>query len=179
MSSTGPRKWKRGDIHPTTGLVFWAYDKRRSTGEQWMTPEAVAVERERQKARCRDAMKTTYAKAMGTVEGRLKWLLRARMRQAFGAIRQRKEARADAMLGASSEIVRAWIERQMEDGMTWDNMGRWHVDHIMPLAMAKDGAELVALCHYTNLRPLWAIENMIRPRNGSDLSSPWPRPALS
>ncbi len=43
--------------------------------------------------------------------------------------------------------------------MTWDNRDKWHIDHIVPLASAKTESEMAALCHYTNLQPLWASEN--------------------
>jgi hypothetical protein len=170
-----PRKWRRGDVHPVTGLVFWAYDKRRATGEQWMSAEAVQVERARQRVRCSAAMRGVYASAMETPEGRLKWALRTRTRVAFGAIAKGKPMRAAAMFGADAATIRAWIESMFLDGMTWGNMGAWHVDHILPLATAKSTDELVQLCHYTNLRPLWAADNLSRPDDGSDLLSHWPR----
>ena len=45
--------------------------------------------------------------------------------------------------------------------MTWDNHGThgWHIDHHKPLSSAKTKEELKLLCHYKNLRPLWAKEN--------------------
>ncbi len=46
--------------------------------------------------------------------------------------------------------------------MSWDNHTKygWHIDHIIPLASAKTEEELKSLCHYTNLQPLWAKENL-------------------
>jgi hypothetical protein len=44
--------------------------------------------------------------------------------------------------------------------MSWDNYGEWHVDHMMSLAMAKSKHEAEKLCHYTNLQPLWAKDNL-------------------
>jgi hypothetical protein len=34
------------------------------------------------------------------------------------------------------------------------------IDHIIPLSFAKTEEELYILCHYTNLQPLWAEENL-------------------
>jgi hypothetical protein len=52
------------------------------------------------------------------------------------------------------------IEQQFSDGMTWDNYGAWHIDHITPLSAGKTKKELETLFHYTNCQPLWATENL-------------------
>jgi len=46
--------------------------------------------------------------------------------------------------------------------MTWDNYGKWHVDHIFPVSKADltNEEELKKVCNYGNLQPLWAKENM-------------------
>ena len=44
--------------------------------------------------------------------------------------------------------------------MNWDNHGEWHIDHIIPLSSANTEEELIKLCHYTNLQPLWAEDNL-------------------
>ena len=46
--------------------------------------------------------------------------------------------------------------------MTWDNMGAWHIDHKLPLAsfdLTKSEEQYRAF-NYTNLQPLWALENL-------------------
>ncbi len=65
------------------------------------------------------------------------------------------------ILGAPAEVVREHIKRQFKKGMTWENYGynTWHLDHKIPLRTAKNEKELKELLHYTNLQPLWAIEN--------------------
>jgi hypothetical protein len=58
------------------------------------------------------------------------------------------------------------IESQFTIGMTWENYGEWHIDHIVPLSSAKcecfdtTVSNLSRLNHYTNLQPLWADENL-------------------
>ncbi len=66
------------------------------------------------------------------------------------------------LLGCSWDELKIHLENQFQDGMTWENHGYhgWHVDHIIPLASAKNLAELEKLCHYTNLQPLWAEDNI-------------------
>ena len=64
------------------------------------------------------------------------------------------------ILGCSYEEVRDYISNKFIEGMNWGNYGEWHIDHIKPLALANTEKETYELCHYTNLQPLWAIENL-------------------
>ena len=41
-------------------------------------------------------------------------------------------------------------------------MGEWHIDHIIPISSVKDENEMVKLNHYTNLQPLWEIDNLMK-----------------
>lgn len=63
-------------------------------------------------------------------------------------------------LGCSWVELREYLQSNFTDGMSWDNYGEWHVDHIIPLAIAGNKEQLIELCHYTNLRPLWAFDNI-------------------
>ena len=63
-------------------------------------------------------------------------------------------------MGCTPEFLKEHLQSQFKDGMGWDNYGSWHIDHIIPLSVAKDEKEIYRLCHYTNLQPLWAIENL-------------------
>ena len=51
--------------------------------------------------------------------------------------------------------------------MSFDNYGKWHLDHIYPVSLANTEEEIIKLNHYTNFQPLWAEEN-IRKRNRLD-----------
>ena len=74
----------------------------------------------------------------------------------------KKKAKTAEVLGCDFEFFKRHIERQFERGMSWDNRGEWHLDHIIPLATAKSEEEVLMLGHFTNLRPLWAAENLAK-----------------
>lgn len=81
---------------------------------------------------------------------------------AFRRLKQQKKFRTNDMLGADWQIIKEHFISQFKDGMTWEAFiaGEIHVDHIKPLAIAKTEEELIALCHYTNLQPLWCLDNL-------------------
>ena len=63
-------------------------------------------------------------------------------------------------VGCEPKMLIKHIEEQFKDGINWDNYGRWHIDHIIPLSSAKTEEELYKLCHFTNLQPMWALDNI-------------------
>ena len=91
---------------------------------------------------------------------KIKKNLRTRTSIAFKNKGYSKNTKTQEMLGVDWEICKAHIERQFTKGMNWDNYGEWHIDHIIPLASAKTPERLKKLCHYSNLQPLWAEDNL-------------------
>lgn len=73
-----------------------------------------------------------------------------------------KSMRTQEIIGCTYEELKLHIEQQFTEGMTWENYGinGWHVDHIKPLAMASTEEEIIASNHYTNLQPLWCLDNL-------------------
>lgn len=65
-------------------------------------------------------------------------------------------------LGCSVEQFKEYLQSKFEVGMTWENYGQWHIDHIFPLSKADltQKEELLRVCHYSNLQPMWATENI-------------------
>ena len=75
-------------------------------------------------------------------------------------------------LGCSVSDLKVYLEKQFQPGMTWANwsMDGWHIDHIVPLASfdLTDREQFLKACHYTNLQPLWAKDNLSKgARNGN------------
>lgn len=90
---------------------------------------------------------------------KLRYNLRNRINSAFKRKTHYNKPKTMEALGVDWEVAKAHIERQFKKGMSWSNYGEWHIDHIIPLASANTEAELIKLCHYRNLQPLWAKEN--------------------
>lgn len=67
---------------------------------------------------------------------------------------------AKIVLGCTFEEFKIHIEKQFLRGMSWANRSDWHIDHIVPLASASTPDEVLALFHHSNLRPMWANDNV-------------------
>ena len=65
------------------------------------------------------------------------------------------------ILGCNLQEFKLYFESKFTEGMSWELMGKEiHIDHIIPLSSAKNEEEVLKLCHYTNLQPLWIKENL-------------------
>jgi len=73
-----------------------------------------------------------------------------------------KKGKTVDMLGIDIPSLKLYLESKFLDNMSWDNYGLngWHIDHIIPLSSAKNEEEFIRLCHYKNLQPLWAKDNL-------------------
>lgn len=67
-------------------------------------------------------------------------------------------------LGCTVEQLKQHLESKFSPGMSWDNwtIDGWHIDHIKPLSSfdLTNREQLLEACHYTNLQPLWALDNI-------------------
>ena len=91
---------------------------------------------------------------------KLKLTIRNRARLALKGIY--KCSKTELLLGCSYEQFKEYIQNKFVNGMNWDNMEKWHIDHIKPLSsfdLANIEQQKIAF-HYTNHQPLWAIDNL-------------------
>lgn len=80
---------------------------------------------------------------------------------ASGTKRHRKW---EVLVGYTLNELMTHLERQFLPGMTWDNRGEWHIDHIRPLCSFEfetpDCPQFREAWALANLRPLWAEDNI-------------------
>ena len=94
------------------------------------------------------------------------------VRQRIGKILKRllssnhpnRKASKSQLIGCSRIELKSHLENQFTQGMSWDNYGKWHIDHIKPLSRFNlhDFKELEKATHYSNLQPLWAKDNLLK-----------------
>lgn len=93
---------------------------------------------------------------------KLRKIITSRINKKINKIDVDKSQKTIEILGCTIDFLKTFIELQFSDGMNWENHGLfgWHIDHKIPLSSAKNRLELEKLCHYSNLQPLWANENI-------------------
>jgi len=79
---------------------------------------------------------------------------------ALSAIKHRKSNSTEEIIGCSFAQLKEHLESQFLPGMNWSNRELWHIDHIVPQSLATTEQQVIMLNHYTNLRPLWIIDNL-------------------
>ena len=99
-------------------------------------------------------------------EYRLKHNLRSRVGSALRAQKAGKNWSLLDIVGCSTKELMAHLESQFTPGMTWDSWAHdgWHIDHIRPCASfdLTDETQQLECFHYTNLQPLWAVDNLTK-----------------
>lgn len=107
----------------------------------------------------RDRQRTKRSTPLGAMISRL----RARLRSATQRPGPwRKRGRTEEMLGCTFAEFVAHIESLFLAGMTWNNRSEWHLDHVIPIALAKNERDVLLLFNYRNVRPVWAADNLAK-----------------
>jgi len=125
--------------------------------------EAIAAQRREYRANHRKELNArALRRKQEKPEYRMLCNLRTRLLQVLKD--NSKSGRTVELIGCSAIRLRQHIEKQFKEGMTWGNYGRrgWHIDHKKPCALFDlSKAEEQRKCfHYTNLQPMWGIDNM-------------------
>lgn len=117
------------------------------------------IRQKKRRPQTREYMRKHYR---ANIDYKLGMNLRNRLRTALE--RGYKKSSALKLLGCSIDEFKAYMAAQFSDGMSWDNHGEWHIDHIKPCAsfdLTKEAEQQVCF-HFTNMQPLWAIDNLIK-----------------
>ena len=113
-----------------------------------------------------DLKKVQYHKRMLAPSGRLRKSVMNRIWSAMKGQRVNGVG-SFSMVGCPVGFLRSYIEGKFEAGMSWDNYGEWHVDHIRPCASfdLSDKEQVIQCFNWRNLQPMWASENSSKGSN--------------
>jgi hypothetical protein len=104
--------------------------------------------------------KRAKARRKTDIEFRITCNLRRRLNNALHG--KTKSKRTIELLGCTIPELKLHLSKNFSSGMSWDNYGKWHIDHIIPcssfdLIIAEQQEQCF---HYSNLQPLWANDNL-------------------
>lgn len=135
------RKWK--DANP---------EKVKLINKQWMSDHP---------KRTKELRKIYNKKYRSTITGRLRTTISNGIYHSLKGVKTKQHF--ELYLGYSIEELKHHIEKQFQYGMTWENYGKWHIDHIIPVSVfnfkTQDDIDFKKCWSLKNLQPMWASEN--------------------
>lgn len=144
-------------------------ERRRETQAQWRkrNPDKLKAKHRRRYAalapeKRREMARRQYLLNKQSPAFRIKYAVAGRINRSIrtGRLGQRTEA----LLGYTVQTLMEHLERQFLKGMSWENYGKWHIDHILPLSSFRiesyDSPDFKRAWALTNLRPLWGTDNV-------------------
>ena len=159
------------------------YEQKQKPTKYWLTPECREYNRIQSKEkyhndptwREKTKLKNNTRRRMESAkikarEQRKRWLqiphnriahsLRGRLRKALK--HGIKISTTETLLGCSFEHVKSYLESKFQPEMTWENYGRWHIDHIIPCSFfdLTDSNQQKMCFNYRNLQPMWKLDNI-------------------
>ena len=105
-------------------------------------------------------------KISSTPEGKLIQNMRGRIHKIIKINQKVKNKHTLELLGCDGKFLKKHLQKKFSKGMSWDNYGEWQVDHIIPIDYFLknfdfNDVEIQKECfHYSNLQPLWSLENI-------------------
>ncbi|WP_312999685.1 hypothetical protein [Leclercia sp.] len=138
-------------------LASWARNSESFFNAITPSPEDVEIfnRKGEEKRLKRREWKRGYIKA--SASRRIERATRARVHAATAG----KTASISGMPFTVSEL-KQHLESLFVGGMSWDNYGKWHIDHIKPCSLfdQSDEGQLKDCWSLSNLQPLWAEDNI-------------------
>jgi len=137
---------------------------RNSRGLYWLKnhEKILLKRREYRKSHPEKAREYMQLRRLTDINFKLRGAIRHRLLLALKG--KKKIGSAIRDLGCTVQELKIYLENRFQSGMTWDNWTPkgWHIDHIVALANfdLTNREQFLRACHFTNLQPLWGIENI-------------------
>lgn len=111
-----------------------------------------------------EKVKEKYRKQELNVNRRIRKRLNSRIMEALLTSSQRKRKKTIEYIGCNIDFFRNWISSQFQEGMSWENHGQWHLDHVKPCSSFDlSNCDEIQRCFcWKNMQPLWASDNLTK-----------------
>lgn len=155
--------WKRNPNSGKEARKKWEKEhpeKRREYSKRYREkhPESRKLWRENN----RDLLRGYDKKRRTTLRGKLNDRMSVSIWQ---ALRKNKNGyRWEVLVGYTIADLKTHLESLFRDGMSWDNMGKWHIDHLVPKSRfhyeTSESPEFKVCWSLANLQPMWKSDNL-------------------
>ncbi len=151
---------------------FQAYHQSHPRPGHQATQEYHRKYREVHKDRVKEWRRRWYEKAKKSPSWRLSFAISHGVHR--GLILGKGGQKTWKILGYTISDLKNRLESLFAKGMTWENYGKWHIDHIIPLGFfafkSTDDVEFKMCWRLENLQPLWAADNCKKSAKMPDFS---------
>jgi hypothetical protein len=159
--------------HPERKKIY--YDRSREMSRKWWREHQDKAREYSRKQRIthskerklwrennRERLRGYDKKRRSTIFGKLNDRMSVSVWQ---ALRKNKNGyRWEKLVGYNLPELKEHLESKFVDGMTWKNIGEWHIDHIVPKSrfhyQFSDDPEFKICWSLANLQPMWKSDNL-------------------
>jgi hypothetical protein len=111
--------------------------------------------------RAREVMNSYCKRKRNTLKGKLSMNMKSSI---YRSLKGNKNNHWENLVGYTVNQLKEHLEKKFLSGMSWDNYGKWHIDHIIPISVfnfkSSDDIDFKRCWALSNLQPLWAFDNV-------------------
>lgn len=157
------KRWRENLV----GDAKIAYNKKHSERQKKRLPKVLQQQRLLRKLGLNTYEKEwrkNYVKQKRLSDPNFKLRMNLRHRIYLALKENQKISSSSELLGCGIQEFRTYIQNRFREGMTWENYGQWHIDHIKPCVNfnLSDPNQQKECFHFSNLQPLWAKDNLTK-----------------
>lgn len=109
-----------------------------------------------------EKIKEKFKKYSSSINYRIRQSIHSRLVELLFKDKISKKNKTFTYIGCDINYFKKWLECQFVDGMTWNNYGEWHLDHVKPCSSYNltNETEIKECFNWKNYQPLWKKDNM-------------------